>query len=121
MITVGSVRISYRAEGQHVTAFPTRAVSYLDDGRQVVCDSPQALVCDAERYDRAVRTGVAHRYCLPETNPDFAIAWTRAETIAKLIDEPVVTVLPRLDQLMHDVTTVMDDTERVVVSFALKG
>lgn len=82
--------------GRRLPAGPGRAVSYLDDGRQVIWEPPIAdapIACDAERYDRPARVELARRYGLPEDPLGFARAWTRAEAGAKLADAPILAWL----------------------------
>lgn len=94
--------------GQHLPASSRRAVTYLDDGCQVVWEPSRPLgrfACDAERFDRWPRAKLVQRYGFSSDPFVFACEWTRAEVAAKLADVPVALWLrlrgrfPRIDAI----------------------
>jgi len=88
--------IVVRPRGSHVTTSPSRAVSYLDDGRQVTWELAKRphrrIACDAERLDQAVPRTLRHKFGVSDPESFFA-SWTRAEVSAKLSDIPILVWL----------------------------
>jgi len=108
-----------RPPGDWTAARPGRAVSYLDDGRQVVWHAPAAAAraaCDAERLSAPLPQALAGRYGAE----DFHLRWTRTETLAKLAAVPVLEWLRRhgLDGRLEGarLTTILLPGEDVVVT-----
>lgn len=81
--------------GFHGRASSDCAVSYLDDGTQVVWEPEFGLAedariaIDAERFDRPVPPALRARACIAG-RLEFYAAWTRVEVAAKLADVPVL-------------------------------
>lgn len=69
--------------------------TWTDDGRRICWQPDTATRCavDAERHDQALPPALARRYGLGEH--EFWVAWTRAEVVAKLRDEPILALLDR--------------------------
>ncbi|WP_432488476.1 hypothetical protein [Kineococcus sp. SYSU DK018] len=117
--------VAVRPRGEHVRPRGDQAVSYLDDGRQVVCTFPggppaagRRWVCDAERFDRRPREHVVRAWGLPDGRFAFARAWTRLEVAAKAEDVPVV-LRGRGPGAALPVRSMTLPGERIVVSWAL--
>lgn len=103
---------------------PNRAWSHTwtDDGRRICwqpeCDKPFAV--DAERHDQPVPAALAARFGL--AGREFWVAWTRAEVIAKLRDQPILALLdhegltPRIPATWRIRTT---DVTDITVSYGV--
>ena len=95
-IEAGSVvRSADVSAGKH----PNAARTYLSDGSGVAWSVPTNLRHDATfaidaEIPSVVRPALARRYGLTDPTK-FAVAWTRAEALAKLFDTPIITWLAR--------------------------